>query len=299
MIERATDASLLRRFAEGREEDAFAELVARHAPRVRRVCRRFLRSEHDVDDVAQATFLLLATRAGDVAWRESVGGWVRDAARRLALHARCEIARRGRRETPASSFRFGDAGALPDPECPLSAFTDEVERRDVRRLIDGAMGELPEKYRDPLVLCYLEGKTNHEAAAALGYPVGSISRRLDRARSLLRKQLIGRGVALGLLVAAAAWIVAGTEPDESAVRARKLPGAAATAAPGRDRDDLRELLAALERNDGKGLNRDRLVLGVAHAEAHGGDALLAMFDLERPLASQLLATCVRCHVAMR
>ncbi|OJV88529.1 MAG: hypothetical protein BGO34_18010 [Bacteroidia bacterium 44-10] len=161
------------------------------------------------------------------------------------------------------------------------------------------MGELPEKYRDPLVLCYLEGKTNHEAAAALGYPVGSISRRLDRARSLLRKQLIGRGVALGLLVAAAAWIVAGTEPDESAVRARKLPGAAATAAPGRDRDDLRELLAALERNDGKGLNRDRLVLGVAHAEAHGGDALLAMFDLERPLASQLLATCVRCHVAMR
>lgn len=298
MIDRATDANLLRRFAEGREEDAFAELVARHAPRVRRVCRRFLRSEHDVDDVAQATFLLLATRAGDVAWRESVGGWVRDAARRLALHARCEIARRGRREAPASSFRFGDAGALPDPECPLSTFTDEVERRDVRRLIDGAMGELPEKYRDPLVLCYLEGKTNHEAAAALGYPVGSMSRRLDRARSLLRKQLIGRGVALGLFVVAA-WIVAGIGTDESAGRSRKLPGVAPIASTGRDRDELRELFAALERNDGKGLDRDRIALGVAHAEVHGEDVRLATVDLGRPLASRLLATCVRCHVAMR
>lgn len=302
MTDRATDASLLRRFAEGREEDAFAELVARHAPRVRRVCRRFLHSEHDVDDVAQATFLLLARRAGDVAWRDSVGGWVRDAARRLALNARCEIARRGRRETPVSSFRFGDAGALPDPECPLSAFTDDIERRDVRRLIDGAMEELPEKYRAPLALCYLEGKTNHEAAAALGYPVGSISRRLDRARSLLRKQLVGRGVALALLLAVAAWIVAGIGSDRRPSRAFRPVGVATVTPPAEDRLELTELFAALERNDGVGLGRGRLALGVAHAEAQGADVRLAYLDHDRPRAadvSGLLATCVRCHGELR
>ncbi len=292
MIDRATDASLLRRFAEGREEDAFAELVARHAPQVRRVCRRFLTSEHDVDDVSQATFLLLATRAGDVAWRASVAGWVCDAARRLALHARAEIARRGRRETPASSFRCGDAGALPDPECPLSTFTEEVDRREVSRIIDGAMRELPEKYRAPLVLCYLEGKTNHEAAAALGYPVGSISRRLDRARSLLRKQLLGRGVALGLLVAASAWIVAGSGSNQ-AERSRPSPGFAALAAPAEDRDELRELFAALKRNNGKGLDRDRVARGLGHAKVRGAKIP------DRPAAAHLLATCVRCHVAMQ
>lgn len=297
MIERATDASLLRRFAEGREEDAFAELVARHAPQVRRVCRRFLRSEHDVDDVSQATFLLLATRASEVAWRASIGGWVRDAARRLAMHARGEIGRRKRRETLASSFHFGDAGALPDPECPLSAFTDEVERRDVRRIIDGAMRELPDKYRAPLVLCYLEGKTNQEAAVALGYPVGSISRRLDRARALLRKQLVVRGVALSLLVVASAWVLVQPGRDESPVT-RPAPNISAVAPPAEDPGELRELLAALERNDGQGLDRDRVAAGVAHAEAR-----LADFDADRPrvpaAASRLLATCVRCHVAMR
>lgn len=297
MIESSTDANLLRRFAEGREEDAFTELVARHAPQVRRICRRFLRSEHDVDDVAQATFLLLAMRAGDVAWRDSVAGWVRDAARRLALHARCEIARRGRRETPASSFRLGDAGTLPDPECPLSSLTDEVERREVRRLIDGAVGKLPEKYRDPLVLCYLEGKTNHEAAVALGSPVGSISRRLDRARSLLRKQLVGCGVALGLLIAAAAWIVAGPRLDDAGP-ARPARDVASAAAPDQARGELRELFAALERKDGSGLGRDRLAVGDAHAAAR-----LAAIDPDRPrvpaVSSRLLATCMRCHVALR
>ena len=319
MIERATDAILLRRFAERREEAAFAELVERHGPTVRRVCRRFLRSEHDAEDVFQATFLLLALRASDVAWRSSVAGWVGDVARRLALHARSEIARRSRRETSASclpgDFRFGDAGPLPDLECPLSAFTEEVERREVRRAIDGALDDLPEKYRAPLALCYLEGKTNHEAAAALGYPVGSISRRLDRARSLLRKSLIGRGVTLGLVIAATAWVVSSImqsdrRPDLTAAR-----GTAETPAsqPEALRSaELRELLTALERNDGERLNLARIEAGVEHAEraavAREGawnlasETRLAARDLAaRPGgsgASRLLATCVRCHVAL-
>ena len=292
MIEMATDASLLKRFAEDREEDAFAELVARHAPGVRRVCRRFLHGEHDVDDVTQATFILLARRAGDVAWRDSVGGWVRDVARRLALRARSELARGPPRETPASTFRFGDAGAIPDPECPFSTFADEIDRRDVRRSIDGAMAELPEKYRAPLALCYLEGKTNAEAAAALGYPSGSISRRLDRARSLLRKELIARGVALGLALVVVAWLVADVGLRDRAIRPHRGGDVAAVAPPAEDRRTLRELLEALER--GAEPSPASLAVGAAHAEARGGD---------RPrgptTAARLLATCVRCHVAMR
>ncbi len=208
MIERATDAILLKRFAEGREESAFAEIVERHGPSVQRVCRRFLRCEHDVEDVFQATFLTLALRASDVAWRASVGGWVHDVARRLALKARTEAARRRRRETPVSNLlpglHFGESGMLLDPTCPLSRFTDEVEDREVRLAVDGAVEALPPKYRDPVVLCYLEGRTNQEAAARLGYPAGSMSRRLEKARGLLRKRLVGRGVTLALLLTAAA-----------------------------------------------------------------------------------------------
>lgn len=319
MIERATDAILLRRFAEGREEAAFAELVERHGPSVKRVCRRFLRSEHDAEDVFQATFLLLALRASDVAWRSSVAGWVGDVARRLALHARSEIARRGRREVPASSFkgdfRFGDAGPLPDLECPLSAFTEEVERRDVRQAIDGALDDLPEKYRAPLALCYLEGKTNQEVAAELGYPVGSISRRLERARSLLRKSLIGRGVTLGMLIAGTAWAVSAFMPSDHRPELTAAPGPAVVPAPQPEvlrAAGLRELLAALERNDGEGLDRARIEVGVEHADRAAGvreesrnlagATRLAALDLAaKPngsAASRLLATCVRCHGAL-
>ncbi|MDG3002693.1 RNA polymerase sigma factor [Paludisphaera mucosa] len=325
MIERATDAILLRRFAEGREEAAFAELVKRHGPHVRRVCRQFLRSEHDAEDVFQATFLLLSLRASDVAWRASIGGWVRDVARRLALHARSELARRGRRETPVSNlppgWNFGDAGALPEPECPLSLFADEVERRDVRRAIDGAVDDLPGKYRDPVVLCYLQGKSNREAAVELGYPVGSISRRLVRARSLLRESLVGRGVTLGVLLALAAWIVSGphrsVESPDRGINSRRPDLAINDKAE--PASELRELLGALERKEWQGLDPARLDLGVEHAEesaerapasvresrrGFAAETRLAALDLAdhraegAVAASRLLATCVRCHVAL-
>jgi len=322
MIERATDANLLRRFAEEREEAAFAELVERHGGLVRRVCRRFLRSEHDVEDVFQATFLLLALRASDVAWRASIAGWVREVARRLALNARGEIARRRRVETPASNLApspdLSASTRFPDPACPVSAFTDEVERRDVRSVIDGEVGDLPEKYRAPLVLCYLEGKTNHEAAAQLGYPVGSMSRRLEKARGLLRSRLVGRGVTLGLLAGAAiamGLIASSRRPGTAPPTPPSTPTARIAPAPriGDDRDGLRELLAILERTEEDGVDPSRLGPAVRHAEdavgdapdgmrdawlAFAGETRLAALDLAdagRGDASRLHAACVRCH----
>jgi RNA polymerase sigma-70 factor (ECF subfamily) len=318
----ATDATLLKRFAERREEAAFAELVERHGPIVRRVCRRFLRSEHDVEEVFQATFLVLALRASEVPWHASVGGWVQGVARRLALHARGEIARRGRREVQASSFLGGPHA----PECPVSAF-DEVERQDVRRAIDTAVEDLPEKYRAPLVLCYLEGLTNHEAARRLGYPVGSISRRLERARGLLRKRLIGCGVTLGLL---AGLVALGTRAaDRQARRFEPVRNAMALIGPETSHlPDLRELIGPLERmeEDGGGFpDLDRLGRLAERASlaadaslafdagprrdvwrAYAGEMKLAAVELARLdgdapgrelLAGvrRLNATCVQCH----
>jgi len=334
MTERVTDAILLQRFAEGREESAFAELVRRHGPLVQRVCRRLLRDERDVEDVFQATFLLLATRASDVSWQASVGGWVRDAARRLALRARSEAARRRSREAPASSLgeslNFEEAVAAPSLNGAAvgSVFADDLERLEASRALDAAVGELPSKYRDPVILCYFEGKTNHEAALQLGYPVGSMSRRLERARGLLRKRLIGCGVTIALalgLISSLSHLV--NQPNNQ----RRLE-----MEPARDamalfepvlsgQPDLAELLESLERKDEGPVELDRLgraaELAVMVADQIAdkgpsgreeswrsgvGEMRLAALELSRArwdgdrvelLASarRLNATCVQCH----
>jgi RNA polymerase sigma-70 factor (ECF subfamily) len=207
MPKRLSDAMLLERFVNRREEAAFVTLVQRHGPLVEGVCRRVLRDAHDVEDVYQATFLVLARKASRVAWRGSVGGWLRAVARRLALHARAELGRRRTREAVTSALvrsvpRNGDLERslleLPEQYHPLVDPAVELESRDLRRLIDDELRQLPEKYRAPVVLCDLEGRTHQEAARKLGWPAGSMSRRLQRARVLLRRRLTDRGVSLGI-----------------------------------------------------------------------------------------------------
>lgn len=197
MAEHLSDATLLERFVRLREEDAFVALVRRHGPAVLSVCRRFLRSEHDVEDVFQSTFLVLAEKAPRIAWQESVEAWLRDVARRLALHARTGVSRRQSREKSMAAFGDGRDG------CEACTLLDEepgrsAEDGELRRILADALDELPEKYRAPVVLCYLEGKTNEEAARQLGWPAGSMSRRLERGRNLLRQSLAGYGLALTL-----------------------------------------------------------------------------------------------------
>jgi DNA-directed RNA polymerase specialized sigma24 family protein len=99
-----SDAVLLRRFCVRREEAAFVTLVERHGPLVEGVCRRILRDDHDVEEVYQATFLVLARKASCIPWRGSVGGWLRTVAHRLALHTRAELGRRRTRELVASTL---------------------------------------------------------------------------------------------------------------------------------------------------------------------------------------------------
>ena len=94
----------------------------------------------------------------------------------------------------------------------------DAARHDLRTVLDEAIDRLPEKYRAPIVLCYLEGKTNEEAAAVLGCPTGTVVTRLARARDRLRARLGRRGVGVtaSVLVAALSDLAAGaaaTLPD--------------------------------------------------------------------------------------
>src|SRR5437763_11902392 len=96
-----TDRELLADFAKGRDEPAFAALVRRHGAMVLAACRRVLRDRQEAEDACQAVFVLLARRAADGRWRESVGGWLHEAAVRTALHARAAAARRRTKESRA------------------------------------------------------------------------------------------------------------------------------------------------------------------------------------------------------
>jgi RNA polymerase sigma factor (sigma-70 family) len=187
-----TEGELLERFVRGRDEAAFEALIARHGPMVLGVCRRLLRDPNDVDDAFQATFLVLVRRAGSLRRCDLLGNWLYGVAHRVAKRAQILAARRLAR-TPhgpdvvdqldaSAGRRNGDDPAMHDPE-PTPWLHEEVRR-------------LPEKYRTVVLLCYFEGLTYEEAAARLGCPVGTIKGRLSRAREMLRKRLLRRGVAV-------------------------------------------------------------------------------------------------------
>jgi RNA polymerase sigma factor (sigma-70 family) len=178
-----TDAELLGRFVSRHDEAAFELLVWRHGGMVWGTCRRLLRDAHDAEDAFQATFLALARQAGSISKREAVAGWLHRVASRTARHARAAAAKRARHERQA-------ARRLP------AVATDEADGSDLRGLLDEELNRLPERYRLPLVLCYLEGKTNEEAARYLGCPKGTVLSRLARGRQRLRDRLVRRGLAL-------------------------------------------------------------------------------------------------------
>jgi RNA polymerase sigma factor (sigma-70 family) len=184
------DAELLERFVTARDESAFDALVRRHGPLVYGACRRLLDDSNDADDVFQATFVVLARRAGAIRKRASVGAWLYGVAYRIARRVKAKAERRRAQETQAVT------AMSTDPE------TDRAWH-DLRPVLDEELCALPEKYRLPLVLCYLEGKTWDEAARQLGWRRGSMSRRLEKARELLRARLTRRGLDLPAVALAA------------------------------------------------------------------------------------------------
>jgi RNA polymerase sigma factor (sigma-70 family) len=189
--EGTADADLLNRFLERRDEAAFEALVGRHGSMVLGVCGRVLGDAHAAEDAFQATFLILARRARAIRKQTSLGCWLHGVAYRAALKARAREACRRRHEREAM---------VPEPTDPAR----DVLWRDLRPVLDAALDRLPEKYRVPLVLCYLEGRTQQEAARLLGWQLGTLATRVLRGRARLRSLLTRRGVALsvaGLTVA--------------------------------------------------------------------------------------------------
>jgi RNA polymerase sigma factor (sigma-70 family) len=186
-----SDGQLLGHYIEQRDEAAFEALVRRHGPMVLGVCRRILGNIHDADDAFQAAFLVLVRKAGSVVPRETIANWLHGVARQTAVKARAMSARRHRREQPFA-------------ELPDAAASQREPDGDWQELLDEELSRLPEKYRAPIVLCDLEGKTRKDAARQLGWPEGTVSGRLSRARSLLARRLRRRGVALSAAALAGA-----------------------------------------------------------------------------------------------
>ncbi len=201
----ATDRELIARFHQQRDESAFAALVDKHGPMVLGVCRRKLKDSHAADDAFQATFLILAKKAGQVTWQESLGGWLYQ----VAVHVcRKAVARLSRRESVPLAAGMEPAAPSPSPS-ELSGVLDEELRG------------LPQSYRDPIILCHLQGMTVEEAAQALAVSEGQLRGRLFRGREKLRERLTKRGVALSVS-ALVVSLTAGT--------ARAVPTALRTAA---------------------------------------------------------------------
>jgi RNA polymerase sigma factor (sigma-70 family) len=185
------DEELLGQFVAQRDEAAFAALLRRHGPLVWGVCQRLLAHRQDAEDAFQTTFLVLARKAAAVGRRQLLANWLFGVARRAALNVRAGRSRRARQEQSRSD--------LPDVPAP-----GEMPWDDGRAVLDEELARLPEKYRLPLLLCGLEGRTHAEAGQWLGWPTGTVAGRLSRGRALLRARLLRRGVAAPAAASAAA-----------------------------------------------------------------------------------------------
>jgi RNA polymerase sigma factor (sigma-70 family) len=212
-----TDGQLLARFVATRDEAAFAALVRRHGPMVLGVCRRVLRHQQDAEDAFQATFLVLARKAGSVMNQESVGSFLHGVAHRTALQARSVNARRRARERQVEE--------MPHPTVAA------VEPPDWLPLLDRELGRLPEKYRAAVVLCYLEGRSRREAARQLGVPEGTLSSRLAAARAMLARRLASAAGLAGLPPGAALARVPAPLVWSTARAAAQVAAGQLTAAP--------------------------------------------------------------------
>jgi len=214
------DHLLLERFAAHRDEGAFAALVERHGPVVLDAALAVLQNLPDAEDVFQATFLVLARKAETIRNRASLGCWLHGVARRIARRALRARTRRDRHEAAAPTHPGPPAG-------------DALTWGEVRALVHEELARLPESVRGPVLLCYLEGLTQDEAAVRLGVPKGTLRGRLERGRAALRSRLARRGLApaVALLpVALGRAVTPPVRPPEAVEMARAAAGFAAGAA---------------------------------------------------------------------
>lgn len=260
-----TDAELLRRFAQARDEQAFGTLVGRHSELVWGVCLRVLRNPADAEDALQGTFLRLARDAKRIANTEALGGWLFRVARDCSIDLQRALARQRRIEERAAE---------------VARHPDAASSSDLRVLLDDELAQLPRSERDVLVLCCLEGRTYADAALELGCSTAAVHRRFLRAQSRLRKRFARHGsAAAGVLAAVllgAALPAASAAPP--AVLARAVETGVAVAQGAVPATRAGELATATA-----GINRGGLVLGgLVAATLLVGAALAALAPSPEP-----------------
>lgn len=175
-----SDARLVELFLARRDEAAFETLIRRHGPMVYRLCWRILQTDQDAEDAFQATFLVLAQKLHTLRKHASLASWLHGVAHRVALKARTQSAARRSHER-----RVADARTNPP---------DDASWGEVRAALDAELTKLADRWRLPLILCYLEGRTQDEAAEQLGWSKNTLRRRLDEAREALGRRLKRRDV---------------------------------------------------------------------------------------------------------
>ncbi len=178
-----SDRQLLDRFEQSGDEAAFAAVVDRHGPMILGLCRRLVGSPDLADDVFQATFLLLARKSQSIRRRESLASWLRRVVRSMARQVRLTEDARSRRESRVAQSKLTSPG--------------DVVWDELLRILDEELQRLPERERAPLLLCYLEGRTQDEAAKHLGWSLRTLQRRLETGRESLRSRMTRRGATLG------------------------------------------------------------------------------------------------------
>lgn len=181
-----SDLELLEQIISSKSESAFAQLMQRHGAMVLGVCRRILRHTQDAEDACQATFLVLAQRAAAIEKRASLSSWLYGVAARISLRLK--------------KMRVANPTGGHGEPWPSSTSNKNSALADTLQVLDQEMARLPEQYRAPLVLCYLQGRTQDEAAKQLGWPLTTLRGRLDRGRQALRKRLQQRGFDLSVLL---------------------------------------------------------------------------------------------------
>jgi RNA polymerase sigma factor (sigma-70 family) len=175
------DGQLLHRFLTGRDESAFTILVQRYGAMVWGLCVRRLGETPEAEDAFQATFLVLVRKAASLRTPQQLGPWLYGVAYRTALKLQARRAQKAAKEKPLL-----EPVVEEEPTDSLSC--------DLRPILDEEVSRLPEKYRQPVLLCYLQGMSSEEAARRLGCAKGTVFSRLSRARDLLRRRLVRRGV---------------------------------------------------------------------------------------------------------
>ncbi|HMF11310.1 MAG TPA: sigma-70 family RNA polymerase sigma factor, partial [Gemmataceae bacterium] len=202
-------------FVRRSDEAAFAALVRRHGRLVWGVCWRALRQEQDAEDAFQATFLVLMRRAGSGRWQDSIANWLHETACRVCLRVRAQRAKRSSLERCATVEKE-------------TAASSDAAWHELCEVLDNELRRLPNRLRQPLLLCYLEGQTRDQAMRTLGWSLRTLDRRLAEGRELLRKRLTRRGITLP-----AALLAAGMAADLAPAAARPiLTSAAALGKPG-------------------------------------------------------------------